>query len=243
MMRILVVTCADPDGRMRDMSVIDLLDRPVYGISQVDRLLNLRSGTARRWIDGYWRDGNFYQPIVRQETTGESLVTWGEFVETRLLAEYRDAGVRIGNLRGAVIDLRRNFGNYPLARARPFLEPFGKQLVLQAQESVDLDADLQLVVLGSNGQLLLSDKVTDFVAAVEYDDEGRAARLRPDPAIPAVMIDPLRSSGDPVVRSVPTEVIAEQIRAGDSEEWIAELYDLELDQVLAAVRFEQRRAA
>lgn len=225
------------------MGVVELLDRPVYGITQVDRVLGLSSGTARRWIDGYWRDGHFYQPVIRVRTTGESLVTWGEFVETRLLAEYRDAGIRICKLRDVVTELRTQLGDYPLAKAQPFMETFGRQLVLRVQQDIGLDDDLKLVVLGGNGQLMLSDKVQDFVDAVEYDAEGRAVRLQPDPAEPAVVIDPTRASGDPVVRAVPTEVIAELASAGDPPEWIAELYELDLAQVEAAIRFEQRRAA
>ena len=71
----------------------ELLDRPVYGLTQVDELLGLRTGTARRWIDGYVRRDRVYPPVVRVTSTGEDLVTWGEFTETRLLAEFRDAGV------------------------------------------------------------------------------------------------------------------------------------------------------
>lgn len=69
--------------------VIDLLARPLYGMTQVDRLLALRRGTARRWIDGYERLVRSYPPVVREESTGDEMVTWGEFVETRFLAEYR----------------------------------------------------------------------------------------------------------------------------------------------------------
>ena len=51
--------------------VVDLLSRPVYGVGQVDRILGLRPGTARRWIDGYQRSGTSYPPVVREEPTGE----------------------------------------------------------------------------------------------------------------------------------------------------------------------------
>ena len=74
--------------------VVDLLERPLYGLPQVDRILGLRTGTAKRWIDGYHRGGKDYPPIVREEATGVDIATWGEFVETRLLAEYRDAARR-----------------------------------------------------------------------------------------------------------------------------------------------------
>jgi len=228
--------------------VVDLLDRFVYGLSQVDRLLALKSGTARRWIDGYTRSGKNYPPVVRVEATGEELVTWGEFVEARLLSEYRDAGVPIIRMRPAVERLREQFDvRYPLAHAHPFLDVEGQELVLKAQEQTHLERALHLVVV-RNGQLVLAPQARRFVesaeygAATEHGDTPFAERLHPSPDSTHVVMDPLRQFGEPVVRSVPTEVIAEQIRAGDSLAMIAVLYDLSTDEVEDAVRFELVRA-
>src|SRR5829696_8702144 len=97
-------------------TISNLLEREVYGLEQVDRLLGLRSGTARRWIDGYERRSRFYPPVVRIEPTGSEIVTWGEFVETRLLSEYRSAGALRRHMRPAIEQLRRLFHPvYPLA--------------------------------------------------------------------------------------------------------------------------------
>src|SRR5215472_15141943 len=102
--------------------IVDLLDRPLYGMSQVDRLLALPSGTAKRWIDGYQRRGRLYDPVIRLESTGDEIVTWGEFVETRFLAEYRTKGVPLLRMRPAILELRKEFGPYPLAQARPLVD-------------------------------------------------------------------------------------------------------------------------
>jgi uncharacterized protein (DUF433 family) len=223
---------------LMNATTVELLDRPVYGIAQVDRLLALKSGTARRWIDGYVRVGRPYPPVVRLESTGEEIVTWGEFVETRLLAEYRDAGVPMVRMRPAVERLREQFDTrYPLARARPFLDIEGRELVLKAQEDVHLEKALHLVVVRS-GQVMLSAPTERFVQSVEYHDHEFAERLHPLPDIRHVVMDPLRQFGEPVVRSVPTEVIAEQVRAGDRIAMIAQLYDLSTDEVEEAVRYE-----
>lgn len=56
-------------------AVVSLLDRPAYGLGQVDHILGLTSGTARRWIDGYRRGGRLYTPVVRVEHTGADTVT------------------------------------------------------------------------------------------------------------------------------------------------------------------------
>jgi uncharacterized protein (DUF433 family) len=222
--------------------VVDLLERPTFTMSQVDRLIGLPSGTARRWIDGYTRKGREYEPVVRQRRTGEVMATWGEFVETRLLAEYRDAGVPIINMRPAIAKLRFETGaQYPLAHLANFMTPYGKELVQRVQEQVGLQSELRLVV-PRNGQLVMAHAVEIFVNVFEFN-EGTAVRLVPDPRTPEVKIDPVRAFGEPAVRSVPTEVIAEQVRAGDPEELIAELYELPLEQVRQAVLFEKLRSA
>ncbi len=92
-----------------------------------------------------------------------------------------------------------------------------------------------------SGQLILTPWTDRFVKSVEYDN-GVAGRLHPTPDIRHVVIDPLRQFGEPVVRSVPTEVIAEQLRAGDRIEMIADLYELSTDQVQDAIRYELLRA-
>jgi hypothetical protein len=61
-----------------------LLDRAIYSYADVDRLVGVCSGTARRWLEGYSRKGHFYAPVLRPEPTGSDVVTWGEMVEARL---------------------------------------------------------------------------------------------------------------------------------------------------------------
>src|SRR5258708_38068828 len=91
-------------------TVTDLLERPVYSLVQVDRLLALHTGTARRWLEGYERNGKADPPVVRPTPTGTDSVTWGELVETRFLAEYRDKGVPIVHIRPAIAPLPEPFG-------------------------------------------------------------------------------------------------------------------------------------
>lgn len=221
--------------------VVDLLERPVYSLVQVDRLLALHPGTARRWLEGYERLGKTYPPVVRLQPSGSEIVTWGEFVETRLLSEYRDKGVPMVRMRPAIELLRERFETkYPLATARPYAG--GQELLLQIQEKVGLESALRLVVVRS-GQYAFTPPVEHFLSAVEWSEptEGIVLRLHPLTGNPVVVVDPLRQFGEPVVRSVQTEVIAEQFDAGASVEAIAELYELTRHEVEAALRYERER--
>jgi uncharacterized protein (DUF433 family) len=224
------------------MSVSDLLERPTYGMAQVDAILGLHGGTARRWIDGYSRASVTYPPVVRVEHTGEETVTWGEFVETRLLAEFRDRGVPMVHMRPTVVRLRAELKTaYPLAHASPYLDADGRELVRHIQAEVSVEGPLRLVIeLARTGQLVLSAPADQFARSAVFSDQGtrEVVRLHPFPDDKEVVIDPLRRFGEPVVRSVPTEVIAEQFRRGDPIEMLAELFELTSAQVQAAIRYE-----
>jgi uncharacterized protein (DUF433 family) len=227
--------------------VVDLLNRPVYGLGQVDRILGLPAGTARRWIDGYQRAAKSYPPVVRERPTGDEVATWGEFVETRLLAEYRDAGVPMVRMRPAVDVLREELQTpYPLASARTWLDVDGRELVRWVQEKVKLDRPLALVIVRTGQHVLeWAPPAEAFRRSVEWTDQDGDAqprRLRPAQDLRDVVIDPLRGFGEPVVRNVRTEIIGELFRAGESPDAIAELYELPRRAVDDALRYEMRRA-
>ena len=65
-----------------------------------------------------------------------------------------------------------------------------------------------------------------------------AARIAPDLRTPDVVMDPRRAFGQPTIRGVKTESLAEDYRAGTSREALADLYDLSPEQVDEAIRFE-----
>lgn len=213
-----------------------LLDRAIYSYADVDRLVGLRAGTAKRWLEGYQRQGHFYAPVLREESTGSDSVTWGEMVEARLLAEFRDRNVPVQRMRPAIVRLRDEFGRYPLAHAHPFLDVEGRELVQVVQQEVGLERGLQLVVV-RDGQFVLTDAAQRFSSAVEYTDDV-AGLLRPDPRTPDVVMDPRRAFGQPAVRNVRTDSLAEDYRAGTSREDLADLYELSLEQIDEAIRFE-----
>ncbi len=215
-------------------SVTRLLDRETYGLSQVDRLLGLRRGTAARWIDGYERRCVRYQPLVRMNTTGSQIVTWGEFVEVRLISEYRRQGVSVFRMRPAIMKLREVFEtDYPLASAQPFTGVEGRELVLHAQQEAGLRPSLHLVV--RSGQTIMpSLEVSRFQQVAEYG-EGAVIRFRP---AKHVVLDPHFASGEPTIagRRLRVADIAEAVALGESHRSIAETWDLTQGQIEDAIR-------
>ncbi len=224
---------------------VSMLERPVYGTSQAARLLDLPPDTVRRWVDGYTRAGIAYPPVIRDESTGDELLTWGEFVEVGYLREYRRRRVSLQYLRPVIGTLRRRLGvRYPLAHARPFVAD--RQLVLAVQESVGLVPELRMITVGDDEQLMLTPPAAAFFEKVEFDHgpRGAAERLFPFGRGARVVLDPDRSFGAPTVgHGVRTDILAELVAAGESSMSIAVAYEVPVADVRAAVAYERARAA
>jgi hypothetical protein len=99
--------------------------------------------------------------VIREHTTGKEVATWGEFVETRLMAGYRDKGVSMLRMRPAVQRLRERLQvPHALAHVRPFVSD--RELLSAVQEEVGLDAELRFVV-ARNDQYILTPPSQDFL--------------------------------------------------------------------------------
>ncbi len=121
----------------------------------------------------------------------------------------------------------------------------GRELVWKVQDEVKLERPLALVVVRTRQTVLDWSRPADaFRRSIEWTDSDGVRQpklVHPDVDLDRVAIDPLRGFGEPVVRNVRTEIIVELFRAGESPEGIAEMYELDGEAVLQALRYEFRR--
>jgi len=224
------------------MSVVNLVDHPVYLYAEVDRLIGLSAGTARRWINGYERGGKFYEPILRVSPSDTEWATWGEFVEARMLAAYRDSKIPTVRLCEAVAALRATFDlQHPLAHLRPYLTAEQGEIVIELK-GMDASDEAGLMVV-RNSQLLLGEPSRSVIesAVLARDERGEqfAVELTPDSRFPGIVLNPDRHGGEPTFagRRVPVTVIAGMVAAGEDHADLAADYGLSLAQVQEAVDY------
>ena len=108
----------------------------------------------------------------------------------------------------------------------------------------------QLINVGRDGQLAMRSVLESYLTRVEHDPSGRAARLYPFIRLNGteqprnVVINPYVSFGKPVIAGtgLPTRVVAERFKAGDSIPQIAADYGRKEEEIDDAIRYELRVA-
>ena len=220
--------------------MISLLARPTYSLSEAARLLRISPSKLRWWLEGAVRGTKRYPPVLRSEPTGDSQVSWGEFVEAAYLREYRQH-LPLQRLRPLREALSHEFETpFPFAISKPMIA--GHDLVSEMQNRLEIPEDLWMVV--GFGQLMLSEAAATFCKRVEFDEvTEEAMRYIVMEAEEPVYVDPRFSFGIPTVRKVRTEVIAELYLAGEPSSSIRNIYSrhgVTDKDIQTAVDFETR---
>ena len=96
----------------------------------------------------------------------------------------------------------------------------------------------QWVDVGKRGQGAFESLIESVLHPIEYGADGLATLWKP---ATGVSVDPLVQTGSPCIEGtrVPTRVVAEMAAAGDDLAEIADDFDLEVNQIEAAMAFEQ----
>ncbi len=224
------------------MAPVILLDTNVMVAREAARQLRIPPTTLTHWLEGGERRGAWYQPILREEPTGSSSITWGEMVEARYLRAYRNSmRVSMQRLRPFVAALRHEFGvPYPLAHFKPWVDE-NRRLILDLQTAAAVPNDLRLVFQFEDGQTILNPLLQeDFLGRVDFAESGdqEAERIRPQGKRSPVVLDPRVSSAAATVHGVRTEIIAEHVNAGEAVEDVADEFGLSVPVVRAALAWE-----
>jgi len=220
----------------------DARSLPAYRVVEASRYLNIPTSTLRAWVSGQKHETQagpeFFRPVIAISSTDPPMLSFFNLVEAHVLdAIRREHGIPLPKVRVALDYLARSFpSEHPLA-AQEF-ESDGLSLFL---EKVG-----QLINVSQAGQLAMRKILEAHLRRIDRDPQGFARRLypfirkgRPDePKV--VVIDPYVSFGRPVLAGtgVPTAVIADRYKAGESIDSIADDYGRDRLEIEEAVRSE-----
>jgi len=222
--------------------LVDARTAATYGLTEAAHYLRMPVATLRSWVLGrHYPAGQgkrFFQPLIAIADPHRHLLSFLNLVEAHVLcAIRRDHQIALPSARRAVTYVERELGiKHPLASQR--FETDGVNLFVQQYG--------RLINASQQGQLALRELLSAYLHRIERDQQDRAARLFPftrrgEPEEPRmIVIDPRVSFGRPVLAGtgIPTSVIAERYKAGESMEDLARDYARERSEIEEAVRCE-----
>ena len=213
-----------------------------YSITEASRYLSIPTATLRSWVAGrkYPTDSGikFFSPLILLPDDARAGLSFVNLVEAHVLdAIRRHHQVPLSKIRDAIHYLQKHFSSkHPLAEQRfqtdgidLFIDKFGK-----------------LINVTQSGQIALRELLKAHLHRVEHNANGAAVRLYPftrkrDLSEPKVIvIDPHISYGRPVLvgTGIPTAIVAERYKAGESIDELAEDYGRSRNEIEEAIRCE-----
>lgn len=232
--------------RMEDFAGADARDVPAYSIPLAAHYLHMPVATLHSWVLGRHYPTKAgrrrFMPLICLPDRKVALLSFSNLVEAHVLSSLRRYhNIRLDRIRSALRFVGKEFGT-----ERPLLtadfETNGVTVFVRKLG--------QLVDASQAGQTVMRDVMSAYLKRIEREGD-RACRLYPftrtgsldDPR--SVFIDPRVSFGRPVLANcrIPTAIIAERYKAGDSIEHLAADYGCHQADIQEALRCELRLEA
>ncbi len=220
----------------------DPRELPAYRLSEASHYLRMPLATLRSWAVGRHyptQSGKrFFKPLIKLPERQALVLSFMNLVEAHVLdAIRREHEIPLVKVRRALDYLQRQFpSKHPLADQR--FETDGLDLFVEKYGS--------LINISREGQLAVRHLLEAHLRRIERDETGLAVRLFPftrrreldEPKV--VVIDPRVSFGRPVLvgTGIPTSVIAERYKAGESMDQLADDYGRQRLEIEEAIRCE-----
>jgi uncharacterized protein (DUF433 family) len=224
-----------------------LLGIGLYTVPEASRLTGVPQARLRRWLRGYtYRAGEAVaasQPVwPRQLPDIDGTLGLGflDLMEARFIDAFRRANVPWRVIRVCAERARELVGvDHPFSSQR--FRTDGRTIFA---ESLNQAGEARLLDLAKSQFAFARVIGPSLYAGIEFSDGDMPIRWWPLGPHAPVVIDPARCFGQPIIstRGIPTTVLADAVAAEGSAAKVARLYDVTLQAVHAAVRFEQRAA-
>jgi uncharacterized protein (DUF433 family) len=224
-----------------------ILATPAYPFVEAAHYLNLPLSTLRAWCLGQplhaTTQGRRFQPLIRLDGNQSRALSFLNLVEAHVLAAIRrQHHVSLPAVRRAL-----DFVRDRLKTSRPLAE------VQFQTDGVDLFVERlrALINVTQEGQTEMAEILREHLKRIERDAQGVPIRLflmtrstgAEQPT--SVVVDPRIAFGRPTLagRSVPTAVLADRFKAGDTFAQLAADYDTSPQAIEEALRCELDRKA
>jgi uncharacterized protein (DUF433 family) len=212
----------------------DPRELPAYPITEAARYIDVPVSTLRAWTRGQ----RGFRRIIDLPADSDGQLSFYNLVEAFVVNGLRRKhGIPFQKLRRTVTSLK--------SLAPDSRHPLTELDLKTFARDVFLDSSGKLVNVSRGGQLAIHEILRPVLERVEKDVSGVArlyplTRREPGSSPKVVVLDPRIQFGRPVIAGtgIPTSIIRDRWKAGDSVGALAEDYDRTTEEIEEALRYE-----
>lgn len=217
---------------------------PIYTASDAQRIVHVHPVSARRWLEGYHyvRNGERRRSPAKlgpdaRRVDDVLLMSFQDMLEVRIAHALRRHRITWKNVQAVANFLRDHWGSpHPFALRR--LRADGRSVFVDIGSELN---DVKVMELGRN-QLVFDSVVSpSLFDVVDFSAEGAPVRLWPIGRREMIVVDPAHAFGQPIIDKfgIAVHIIVAAYAANDNDAAaVARWYDLPIDAVDAAIRFD-----
>lgn len=220
----------------------------IYSFADAARFIGTESRELRRWMQGYTisRDGekHEYDPLWHSQLSEMEIdgIGFRDLIELRFVRTFVSVGVPLVLIRRTIEELKERLDNqYPFTSTA--FKTDGRRIFM---EILDDNGDKALVDVVKRQNVIARVIGPSLREGIELNINDEATRWYPLPRSKAVVFDPERSFGQPILADsgVPTITVAEALKAeGGDMNRVSRLFEISIAAVRKAMAFEERVAA
>lgn len=213
-----------------------ILGHGVYTPREAARLVGINAQQVLRWTRGSGASEPLWNAHFQFLDNEVTEISFFDLIEVRVVAAMRAAGVSLQAIRFAIDFAHEKFQiSRPLASQA--FKTDGQEILMSAVEN---DGEYVSLSKKHPGQKVFKDILAQSLSDLEYEGE-LVARWRPR-NFPAIVIDPERHFGDPILDryGISTGVLKAEYAIFKDPKYLSELYEIPLREVNLAIRFETK---
>ena len=220
------------------MKTADVMEVPIYGLTEAALYLRVPLDTLRYWVHG----GEPVPPLIRLAASEPSRLSFMNLLECYMLSSMRAIyDVRIPKVRKALATWPSTFSTR---------HPLVEQAFQTDRRDLFIEHLGNVVNLSKTQQILIPGVMELYLERIERDPRGLfklypfvMERTQNEPRL--IQINPAVGFGKPVIAGtgISTAVVASRFNARESIDDLASEYGVKARQIEEAIRWEQRTAA
>ncbi|CAH0257515.1 uncharacterized protein (DUF433 family) [Pseudomonas sp. PvR086] len=216
----------------------------LYTPAEASLYTGISATDIRRWLFGYTAHGVQHPGLWDSELSdvNECVLGFHDLLEIRFVHAFRQHGVSLQAIRSASQQAKELFNQaYPFTCKR--FQTDGRSIFATVMGETGDEALLDLIKRQYAFEQVIKPSLYE---GIDYTGSGSAQRWYPVKRSKAIVLDPSRNFGKPVLSGtgIDTAAIFSAYRAeGRDVKRVARLYEIPIAAVEAAVSFEQRNAA